>query len=205
MKRIASIGQIGGIAATLAALGALYASALIAGLALFTLLFKSGALHASGVMFFRGLALAAVTFAILFPGLGLLLKAIGSHRLGARDAFSASILSLSLNICFLVVAPVTVDRSVSIFILGEMAANPQTAYTPDDMSRLFVKVYTGEDKQIERRLSEQTSIGNIVESGGRFQVSARGRGFIEICKIVSWLFDGDPRFVSPHNNPPAAP
>jgi hypothetical protein len=183
---------------TLAVLAGLYACGLFMGFVIFTALFKAGVLKSNGVLFFRGLVLAGVTFVVLFALLAGLVSRWGCHGLIIRDAFCAAIISLSFNICFLVVAPVTVDRSVSIFMLGEMAANPAETFSADDMSRLFVKVYIGDYQQIGRRLREQTEIGNVAEiSGGRYRISPRGEGFTAISKLVSWLFDGDPRFVNP--------
>jgi hypothetical protein len=180
----------------LAQLAILYVGALVLGLILFSAGFKIGLLHTMGMLFFRGLLLAALTFVLLFALLAAIVPRCPGW-LDIRDAFCAAILSVSFNICFLVVVPVTVDRSVSVFILGEMANAPNETYSPEDMSALFVKIYVDDYQQIARRLGEQALIGNIEEVQGRYRISARGYRFIEICKLVSWLFDGDPRFVSP--------
>jgi hypothetical protein len=188
-------------ALTLAALAGLYACSICMGFVIFAALFKAGLLKQIGVLFFRGLLLSGVTLIALFALLVVFIRRWGHQGLNARDAFSAAVLSLSFNICFLVVAPVTVDRSVSIFMLGEMAANPDESYSAGDMSRLFVNVYIGDDQQIERRLREQTSIGNVEDAGGLYHISRRGKDFIALSKFVSWLFDGDPRFVDPPREP----
>jgi hypothetical protein len=188
-------------ALTLAALAALYTCSICLGFVIFATLFKAGLLKQIGVLFFRGLLLSGVTLVALFALLVALVGRWGRQGLNARDAFGAAVLSLSFNICFLVVAPVTVDRSVSIFMLGEMAANPDESYSAGDMSRLFVKVYIGDDQQIERRLREQTSIGNVEDTGGHYRISRRGEDFIALSKFISWLFDGDPRFVDPPRSP----
>ncbi|MGD0634867.1 MAG: hypothetical protein ABSA13_11395 [Beijerinckiaceae bacterium] len=183
------------LALALAALAGLYTFGIFTGFVTFAALFKAGLLKSIGALFFRGLVLAGVTFVILFALLAALIKCWGRHELNGRDAFCAAVLSLSFNICFLVVGPVTVDRSVSIFMLGEMAANPDESYSTEDMSRLFVKVYIGDYQQIGRRLREQTDIGNVEDTGGRYRISRRGQDFIAISKLVSWLFDADPRLA----------
>ncbi|MDR3464284.1 MAG: hypothetical protein P4L76_18425, partial [Beijerinckiaceae bacterium] len=185
------------LALALAVLAGLYALGVFAGFVTFAALFKSGVLKGIGALFFRGLVLAGISFIILFALLAAMIKGWGRHGLNSRDAFCAAVLSLSFNICFLVVAPVTVDRSVSIFMLGEMAAHPEQSYATDDMSRRFVDVYIGDYQQIGRRLREQTEIGNVAEAGGHYRISRRGQDFIAISKFVSWLFDTDPRLVSP--------
>jgi len=185
------------LALVLAVLAGLYAFGIFTGFVTFAALFKAGLLKGIGALFFRGLVLAGVSFVILFALLAALIKRLGRLGLNRRDAFCAAVLSLSFNICFLVVAPVTVDRSVSIFMLGEMAANPEQNYSKEAMSRRFVEVYIGDYHQIDRRLREQTEIGNVEETGGHYRISRRGRDFIAISKFVAWLFDADPRLVSP--------
>lgn len=194
-------GRVAGLLQTLAALACLYALGAATGFVIFAGLFKLGVWSQERVLFFRGLGLAALTFAMLFAALTCCLKQLRRPSLSARDAFGAAVISLSFNVCFLVVAPVTVDRSVSVFMLGEMAAHPDEDFSEARMSQLFVETYVGDYQQIGRRLAEQSAVGNIAAEGGTYRISPRGQRFIAISKFVSWLFDGDPRFVSPPPRP----
>ncbi len=97
-------------------LSVLYAVAALLGFALLVVMFKIRLLGRIDILFYRGLVLVAVAFLATF---GLLAVALSWRRfgdLGPRDAFAAAALSLSLNFGFLVVVPVTVDRSIGIFI-----------------------------------------------------------------------------------------
>ncbi|MHB8286270.1 MAG: hypothetical protein ACYDD1_16565, partial [Caulobacteraceae bacterium] len=114
-----------------------------------------------------------------------------------RDAVSAAAVSLAFNLCFFVVLPVTVDRSISVFVLGEMTAHADRTYSAEDVSRLFTTVYVAQDRQIERRLREQVLSGNVQDLGGRYRISPRGAGFIGLSRAIAWMFDGDTRFVTP--------
>ena len=177
------------------ALAALYGCGCLLGLGLLVAAFQFGLLSGFDILFYRGLvviALAAVaTFAILAVAL------CRAASLGARDAFAAAVLSLSLNLSFLVVVPVTVDRSISIFLLGEMAAQ-QDSITPDSASRLFKSVYVDEYRQIDRRLHEQAVSGNVVADGGGYKITPRGRLVVEVAKTVAWLFDSRAGLTAPH-------
>ena len=187
----------GRIGAILVSLAALYIATLVIGFLVFVALFKAGVLSGITVLFFRGLILSALAFLSTF---GLAVAALSrwkSSGLGGRDAFSAAILSLSFNICFLVVVPVTVDRSISIFVLGEMNATPDHLYSADEMSRLFATVYVGDYHQIERRLNEQAITGNVEAVGDRYRISAQGRLTIATARLVVGLFGGDARLASP--------
>ena len=182
---------------TLLALAGLYVAMLVVGFVAFAALFKAGTLSGMAVMFFRGLILALVAFVGTFALALAALSRRGSSGLNGRDAFGAAVLSLSFNISFLVVVPVTVDRSISIFVLGQMNAAPDRLYSSDDMSRLFNSVYVGRYGQIDRRLREQTIAGNVEAIGDKYRISARGRLSIATAKLVVWLFGGDARLADP--------
>ena len=183
--------------AELAALALLYATALATGFALLVLLFKAGVLGGVSVLFYRGLALIGVAAVLTLAGLALAIGRAAGRRLQARDALGAAAMSLAFNLCFFVLAPVTVDRSITIFMLGQMSAHAQQDYSAPQMTRLFTSVYVGEDRQIERRLSEQALSGDVEDLGGRYRITARGRALIAVSRAVAWLFDSDTRFVAP--------
>ena len=171
----------------MARLGAFYAAGCALGFALLVAGFRVGLLGGLDILFYKGLALivlsALATFAIL-------VWATRRRRdPGPRDAFAATVLSLSLNLSFLVVVPVTVDRSISIFMLGEMAARADEAFTPDAMSGLFVARYVTQGRQIERRLREQTVSGNVAPVDGGYQITRQGLVVVAGARVVAWLFN----------------
>src|SRR5688572_16239912 len=94
------------------------------------------------------------------------------------DVVSATALGASLMLSFFVLFPVTFDRSVTVFILSQMAANPNHSYTADEMRNIFVHIYLGRDQQIERRLEEQRVSGNIVRTGSRYEITHQGMQFV---------------------------
>src|SRR4051812_22637828 len=88
-----------------------FAAVAVAGFLIFVLLFKRGVAGGIDILFYRGLVLCFVAFAI-----SMAFAAIIGHRTrlaSGRDAFAAACLSLGLNLSILVVAPVTFDRSIS--------------------------------------------------------------------------------------------
>ena len=179
-------------------LTALYAAGCAVGLGLLVLAFRIGLCGGIDILFYRGLVLIAVTTALTFAILALLLRRWPKLGLSLRDAFSAAVLSLSLNLSFLVVVPVTVDRSISIFLLSAMAAEPQRALTPEAASTLFKQVYVDDYHQIDRRLREQAISGNLEAIGGSYKISPRGKLVVDIAKTTAWLFDSRSGLTSPH-------
>lgn len=176
-----------------------------AGFALFVLLVRSGLLARLDILFYRGLALLVVAFALSWAGAALVARRLAGRGPTVQDALSASALSLALNLSFFVLFPVTIDRSVSVFMLGEMAAHPQDGYSADRMKDAFARRYLGEYRQIERRLSEQTASGNIARAADGYRLTAQGETFVRLSGGIARLFGAETRFVEPEAGPKVGP
>jgi hypothetical protein len=102
--------------------------------------------------------------------------------------------SLALNVCFLVLFPVTIDRSISVFLLARIeAGQPLTAA---QLQQGFADEYIVEMQQIPRRVREQAISGNIdVAADGAITLTPRGKRFNALARRASVWFGTDPRFV----------
>jgi hypothetical protein len=172
---------------------ALYISAVIVGLALLVGLFKSGLLGSIDILFYRG-----VVFCGIAAGLTIAVIVAVMHRAGLgrpRDALAAGMFSLGVNLTFLVIAPVTVDRSLSVFIVGYLAAHPGQSFSGAEIEAAFRSVYIGQYQQIERRMREQVVSGNVAEKDGAYWLTAQGEAFLRMARWTAWLFDTDRRLV----------
>lgn len=178
-----------------AAYAILYLGAVTLGFALFAAAMKFGLLAGVDILFYRGVAVLVPVFAASLLPVSLLAGRLRAWGLMRRDAPSACVLALSFNLCFLIVLPVTIDRSVSVFMLGEMAAHPGETYSPARMRDAFEQVYVGDFRQIERRLAEQETSGNVARAGDGYAITAQGREFVRLSGLIAWLFGVDPRFV----------
>lgn len=184
-----------GIVKEIATAAILFAAAAAIGFAILVALFKTGMLAAKiDILFYRGVILCALAAVLTVALVGF----SGSRWkfAGLRDAIAAGVLSFGLNLSFLVVAPVTVDRSVSVFILGYMATAPDKPMSVADLRGVFEQRYLGDWRQIERRMEEQTVSGNVEPSADGFVLTPRGKSFLATSKVIAWMFDTDPRFVT---------
>ena len=179
-------------------LAALFGGAAIAGFVLLVALFKSGVLSHIDILFYRGIALCVVAAVLLATALTLAGRRWPSITF--RDAFAAACLSFGLNLSFLVIAPVTVDRSISVFMIATMAAAPNQSVTTADIDQAFRTQYLDRMSQIDRRMKEQATSGTIVEEGGRYRLTPKGISFMRTAHFVAWLFDTDTKLL----NQPAA-
>jgi hypothetical protein len=171
----------------------LFSAAVAAGLAVLIALFKSGALGGIDILFYRGIALCALAAPITAVLVGVVLRKLGTPS--ARDALAAAALSLGVNLSVLVIFPVTVDRSVSVFVLGYMNAQAGETLSPEEVDDGFRRIYLGELQQIDRRLKEQTISGNLHEKDGRYTISEQGKAFMRTASFIAWLFDTDRRLI----------
>jgi hypothetical protein len=158
------------------------------------LLFAVGLCSQWVILFYRGLFLVGVSSAVTLVLLLMVCRI--APRWQARDAISAALLSAGLTVCFLVVVPVTVDRSISVFMLNQMAAYPDELFSPQDVEAAFITRYVGEYQEIARRLEEQRASGNVRREGDHYRITAQGIAFMRVARAISAIFGTDPRLVS---------
>lgn len=179
----------------LAGQGTLHACAVAFGFVCFALLFRADLSSGVAILFYRGLALLGLAFGITLGAMAALAGPLRGFGVRRRDALGACVLSLSLNLSFLVIFPVTVDRSISVFLLGRMAAHPGESFTAERARADFEAVYLGRFRQIERRLAEQTTSGTIAPVGEGYVITPQGIAFIRLSRLVAWAFRTDTRLV----------
>lgn len=172
-----------------------YAAALLIGFLLYVGLIRSPLLAGMTILFYRGVALAAVGAGILLAT-GLIMR----RRLSLDPAtlVGGIALSLAFNLCFLVVFPVTFDRSISMFLLARIEGR-DGALDARSLESLFARQYLGDMRQIDRRIAEQTLSGNIrVDRAGRIHLTPQGQRLLASARTIGGWFDTDARFLAAH-------
>lgn len=173
----------------------LLAALTLVGFAIYVLLFWAGVASSMTILFYRGVALAVAVAVV--TGLIALWSA---RRTGDTSLpLAAAALSLSFNICFLVLLPVTVDRSVSVYLLSTIERRPMS---PAELQRAFIDGYVLKMGAIDRRIDEQRKSGNVaVAPDGKVRLTSQGERFMAFSRLVARLFGTDPRFVSGGSDP----
>lgn len=166
-------------------------AAVLPGIVFFFILFALGTLQAAvSVLFYRGLLLALIAMALqlvlvsLFPAL----------RRDPALILAALALSLAANVIVLVVVPVTLDRSVSVFLLGQLAKNPD-GLAEEALEERLIEDYVIGFGAVERRMDEQTASGNVEIVDGKYRLTAQGRRFIAISTPLAKAFGADLRYL----------
>lgn len=172
---------------------ALLVLAPLLGFALFLALTWSPVFAGVGILFYRGLILCALSAVLLA-----ILLAVVRRRWPAAEPLAivaAVAISLSANLMFLIVLPVTIDRSISVFLLAEIDAHRAAPLTTPQLEEIFVRHYVRDMRQIDRRVEEQAISGTISVDAGRIRLTPRGERFLKLSRILARLFRTDPRFV----------
>jgi hypothetical protein len=153
------------------------------------------------ILFYRGLLLCALSALLLAAILALLAR---WRPIEPMSIIAAAAISLSANLMFLIVLPVTIDRSISVFLLSEIDAHQASPLTTRQLEAAFVRHYVRDMHQIDRRVAEQTVSGTISTEGGRIRLTPRGERFLRLARFLSGPFRTDPRFVglAPSTSPP---
>lgn len=183
---------------TLAA-AAIYGGALVAGGLVFLALARSGLFAPIGILFYRGLAELGATALLLLAGLLAARSASRLRRwLRPRDALGASLTATALLLAAFTVGPVTVDRSISIFMLGRFAATPAPLGRAE-VEAAFLATYVRDWAQIARRLDEQVASGNLEPAPGGYRLTPQGARVLSVARTTAEIFDTDRRFVGLRN------
>ena len=165
--------------------------AVAAGFILYVGLTRSPLFAGISILFYRGLILCALSAMLVMAAMALLRR----QRFDLATIVAAGALSLSFNICFLIVLPVTLDRSISVFMLAQIEQHQDEALDSRRITEIFVRKYVGDMRQMDRRIAEQTASGNIVTVDGHVRLTDQGHRFLALSRALARLFGTDPRFV----------
>lgn len=164
----------------------------IFGFAIYVLLFWVGIGASITILFYRGVALAIVAAIVVVLAAIWLARRTGDTSL----PIAAASLSLSFNLCFLVLLPVTVDRSVTVYLLSTIERRQEAGIGARELEQAFIDGYVVRMGAIDRRIEEQRVSGNIeVDAKGKVRLTHQGRRFMDLSRLVARLFSTDPRFV----------
>lgn len=177
------------------------ALAVAAGFALYVGLTRSPLFAGVSILFYRGLILCGLSAAFVMTAMTLWRR----RRFDPATIIAAGALSLSFNICFLIVLPVTLDRSISVFMLAQIEQHQGEALDDRRITEIFVRKYVGDMQQMDRRISEQTASGNITTVDGNIRLTGQGHRFLALSRTLARLFGTDPRFVGLAPTAPATP
>lgn len=147
------------------------------------------------VLFYRGIALIALMSCLLVIGLLALKKTGFGSILMFRDIVLSVVAFSCIMMVFFTHIPVTIERSVSIFMLGYMNAHQGQILTKRDLRDAFVGSYVDGDDAMQKRLDEQVVSGNITRKGDGYALTPEGVRVVAIFSDIADVFGVDPKLI----------
>lgn len=165
---------------------------------LFVLLMRTPLLKGMEVLMYRGIVM------IIISGIAAAALAVAFWKLrkiawlGVKDIVCVFIICCCVNMVFFILVPVTVERSVSVFMLSYMDQSEDNHFTQDQIGEIFVDKYVNEFGAFEKRFTEQIETGTIVENpDGTYSLTDSGRTIVGMFRFISDMFETDKRLVYP--------
>ena len=187
-KTSKSGGSTGGIGNVLGLIG-IYILIYFVCSAMFIGLFHTGLLKNMEVLMYRGIAFIVITGVVAAVVMGIIRKFWGF--ITVRDIIMMFVIFCCVNTVLFVLVPVTVERSVSVFMLSYMEENSDQTFTQESVGEVFTSKYVTDYGAFEKRKQNPDGTYSITESG-KFIVSA--------FRTVAEWFDTDRRLVYPNEN-----
>lgn len=113
-----------------------------------------------------------------------------------KDVIISFVLFMSINMVWLSTVVVSLDRSLSVFVLSYLAGEDRS-YNEEELDEVFQTVFIEKYDMLDRRFWEQLESGNIVEDENGYKLTSRGEGLAKIFKVVGEVYKVDDRFINP--------
>ena len=166
---------------------------------LFIFLFHTGLFAEMDILMYRGALFVLITGAIAAVIMGIVRKLWGFVT--KRDIILMFTIFCCLNMMFLTLVPVTVERSVSVFMLSYMEENSDQTFTEESVSEVFVEKYVDDYGAFEKRFHEQVETGTIVQNpDGSYSITESGKFVVKMFRVVTDWFGTDQELVYPNEN-----
>jgi hypothetical protein len=193
------VGKSSGTAGNVIALIGIYLLIYLACTALFIGLFHTGLLKNMEVLMYRGVAFIMITGVVAGVIMGIARKLWGFITI--RDIIMMFVIFCCVNMVFLTLVPVTVERSVSVFMLSYMDENSDQTFTQESVGEVFTSKYVEDYGAFEKRFDEQVVTGTIEQNpDGTYSITERGKLVVKAFRTIAEWFDTDRRLVYPNEN-----
>ena len=166
---------------------------------MFVGLFHTGLLKNMEVLMYRGIVFIVITGVIAAIVMGVIRKFWGF--ITVRDIIMVFVIFCCVNTVLFTMIPVTVERSVSVFMLSYMEENSDQTFTQDSVGDVFTEKYVTDYGAFDKRFVEQVATGTIEENAdGSYSITERGKFIVKMFRTVAEWFDTDRRLVYPNEN-----
>lgn len=148
------------------------------------------------VYFYKTIVILIITGSILLIA-ELIIKRVWENAIfDYKDIVISFVLFMSINMVWLSTVVVSLDRSLSVFVLSYIDQENRS-YSEKELDEVFETVFIEKYKMLDRRFFEQLESGNIKQDDNGYQLTQRGEELVKIFKGVGKLYKVDDRFINP--------
>ena len=176
----------------------IYAGLYMIATIIFIAMFHTSLFQSIDVLMYRG-----ILFLILSGGIAALLmlfcmRVMPKGWITVKDVILLFCGCCCVNMVLFTLIPVTVERSVSVFMLSYMDQNEELQFTQKDIEEIFVEKYVKDYGAFEKRFHEQLVTGSIQENeDGTYCITSRGKQIVTMFRMIAKWFQTDQRLVYP--------
>ena len=118
--------------------------------------------------------------------------------LAVKDAICSLLVASLLNFAFLSLILVSLDRSISVYLLSYMASHEEQSFTIAELEHIFLQGYVKGSGAMSRRMMEQIATGTVVEQDPDvYQISTGGKQMVDTWRLLSEVYPVDKHFLYP--------
>lgn len=180
-----------------------YVVSIIVGMVLLSVFMHLNFFSGTKIYYYRSLYDAVLIVAILlavFIGLSVLFrkKQVKFIELSPQLIVSSVAVTGLVLALFITIAPMTIDRSYTIFSLSDMSENDEMVFTAEEIENRFSQIYIHEYQSTSKRIEEQVAIGNMEEKDGGYIISEKGKRLVSLFRFVEKFYPvEDERIIYP--------
>ena len=165
---------------------------------LFVVLFHTPLFRNVDVFCYRGviLLMIATLFSALLAWAGV--RAFKKLEMDVKDVIAVFCIFFGITLGWFILIPVTVERSISVYMLSYMDENDSYEITSEEFGNIFYDSYIEDFGAFEKRFAEQEISGNIEAKNNGYVITDSGRFIVNLFRICAKLFDTDKWLVYPN-------
>lgn len=168
---------------------------------IFILLFYTGLLEKLGVLFYRGCIFIIISGLVSIILTVLSMKLFQKLEMNIKDILAVFCIFCCVTLAWFTLIPVTVERSISVFMLSYMDQNDKKGITSEEFGDIFYEKYISDFGAFDKRFKEQILSGNIKPSadGTGYAITDGGRFFVNLFRLFAKIFNTEQWLVYPND------
>ena len=117
-------------------------------------------------------------------------------KISPKDLILSLCFGFFLNFSFLSLVTVSLDRSITVYLVSYLAQHADERFSPQDIETVFLVGYVDGTNAMQRRIEEQMVAGSLIDHhDGTYSISERGQAMVAQWRLIAKIFRVDNRFL----------